>query len=561
MLEQLQIRNLATIEELALELEPGFTALSGETGAGKSILIDALGLVLGTRADPALIRGGSERADITATFRIAPKSAAAHWLAEQALVDEDDAAQCVVRRVLQNEGRTRAYINGTAVAASQLRDLGERLVDVYGQNESHSLRLPDVQRELLDSYGGHADALAAVAARTAEWLALDDQIERLRQAASRDPIQVDLLRHQVRELEALAPKVGEAEEIAAEHRRLANGGRLLQDGGAVQEQLYGGDGAVHDQLSASLGTLRGLVALHPDFGDAETLVASAQAQIREAADGLRRLLGRLDLDPQRLAEIEARIGEMHTLARKHRVRAEELPGHLAAMKAELEEAEAAGGRIGELLAQQADALDAYRQAAQTLSQARRAAAVPYGKAVSSRVRELGMPNAKFEVRIEPASRKRPSAHGDDDLCFDFSANPGQAPRPLAKVASGGELSRVSLALQVVAQQDGGAPTMIFDEVDAGIGGGVAEAVGRQLRALGDKRQVLCVTHLGQVAACAAHHLAVSKRVKSGQTFTSVDALDGKARVAELARMVGGQSTTAASEAMARELLKAGAAKR
>ena len=208
MLEQLQIRNLATIEALALELESGFTALSGETGAGKSILIDALGLVLGTRADPALIRGGSERADITATFRIAPRSSAAQWLTEQALTDDEDPAQCVVRRVLQNEGRTRAFINGTAVAAGQLRDLGERLVDVYGQNESHSLRLPEVQRTLLDGYGAHADALAAVGARASEWHALEDQIQRLRQAAARDPAQVDLLRHQVRELEALAPKPG-----------------------------------------------------------------------------------------------------------------------------------------------------------------------------------------------------------------------------------------------------------------------------------------------------------------------------------------------------------------
>lgn len=561
MLQQLQIRNLATIEELSLELESGFTALSGETGAGKSILIDALGLVLGTRADPALIRGGSERADISATFRIEPDSAAARWLSEQALIDEDDPAQCVVRRVLQSEGRTRAFINGTTVAAGQLRELGERCVDVYGQNESHSLRLPEVQRELLDGYGGHARELAAVSARAAEWQALEDQIDRLRQAAARDPAQVELLHHQVRELEALAPKPGEAEEIAAEHKRLANGGRLLQDGGAVQEQLYGADGAVHDQLAASLGTLRALVTLHPDFAEAESLVSAAQAQVREAADGLRRLLGRLDLDPQRLTEVEARMGEMHTLARKHRVRAEELPSHLAALRAELDEAEAAGGRVGELQAQQDKVLAAYRQAAEKLSAARRSAATPYGKAVSARVRELGMPNARFEVRIEPASRKRPSVTGEDELCFDFSANPGQPPRPLAKVASGGELSRVSLALQVVAQQDGGAPTMIFDEVDAGIGGGVAEAVGRQLRALGDKRQVLCVTHLGQVAACAAQHLAVSKRVKSGQTFTSVDALDGKARVTELARMIGGQNTTAATETMARELLKAGASKR
>ena len=556
MLEQLQIRNLATIEALTLEFGSGFTVLSGETGAGKSILIDALGLVLGTRADPALIRGGSDRADITASFRVAADSAAARWLDDNALVDDDDPAQCLVRRVLQSEGRTRAFVNGTAVAVGSLRELGERLIDVYGQNESHSLRLPDVQRQMLDGFGRHPELSTAVVAACAEWQSLDEQIERTRLAAARDPAQIELLRHQVGELEALNLKAGEIEAIEAEHKRLANGGRLLQDGGALQDQLYGGDGAVHDQLAGSLNILRDLLPLHEGFAEIESLVVSAQAHVREAGDGLRRLLDRLDLDPQRLAEVEARMADIHDLARKHRVRAEELPARLEALRADLDEAEAAGSRVDTLLQRQSGALAAYRASAERLSKARRKCAGKYGESVSARVRELGMPDARFVVRIEPAARKRPSPAGEDELCFDFSANPGQPPRPLAKVASGGELSRVSLALQVVAQEDGGAPTMIFDEVDAGIGGGVAQAVGTQLRALGARRQVLCVTHLGQVAACAQQHLAVSKSVKAGQTFTSVTPLDGKARVGELARMIGGRSTTAATEAMARELLKA-----
>lgn len=561
MLEQLQIRNLATIEALDLDLEPGFTVLSGETGAGKSILIDALGLILGGRGDPGLVRAGAERADITASFRLAPRSAASQWLRDNALLDASEPAQCLVRRVLQAEGRTRAFINGTAVPAASLRELGDRLIDVFGQNESHSLRLPEVQRELLDGYGQHASLLQAVAAPAREWTELDGEIERLRRAAARDPAQIDLLRHQVRELDALKLQDGEIEQIETEHSRLANGGRLMSEGAQIQEQLYGGDAAIHDQLAASASLLRGLAALDPGFAEAESLVQSAQAQIREAADGVRRLLDRLDLDPQRLAEVEARMSGIHDLARKHRVRAEELPARLLALRQELEDAEAAGGKVDDLLARQSAVLATYRQAADALGAARRQCAAGYGQAVTRRVRELGMPNARFEVRLEPAGRKRPSVQGDDEVVFDFSANPGQPPRPLAKVASGGELSRVSLALQVVAQQAGGAPTMIFDEVDAGIGGAVAEAVGRQLQHLGAHRQVLCVTHLGQVAASGRQHLAVSKSVRGGQTYTRVTPLDPASRVAELARMIGGKTSGAATEALARELLKSAQAER
>ena len=555
MLEQLSIRNLATIETLNLELESGLTVLSGETGAGKSILIDALGLILGTRADPALVRSGSERADIGAIFRVDEHSNAARWLSENELIDSAEPAQCLVRRTLASEGRTRAFINGTAVPVGKLRELGECLVDVYGQNESHSLRLPDIQRDLLDGYARHPRLLQEVATQARQWQTLEREIEHSRFVAARDPAQLELLRHQVKELEALQLKDGELEQIEIEHKQLSNAGRLLQDGALAQEQLYGADEAIHDQLASTSQRLRVLVPLHAGFAEAESLVSSAQAQVREAADGLRRLLDKLDLDPARLEEIEARMADIHELARKHRVRAEELPARLLSLRAELDDAEHAGGKLDALLGRQADVLASYRSAAQALGASRRASAESYASAVTARVRELGMPHARFEVRIEPAERVRPRISGEDEICFDFSANPGQAPRALAKVASGGELSRVSLAIQVVAQQADGAPTMIFDEVDAGIGGAVAESVGQQLRLLGQRRQVLCVTHLGQVAACGDQHLAVAKSVRGDQTYTEVSALDGKARVAELARMIGGATTTSATSTMARELLK------
>lgn len=559
MLEHLHIRNLATIEELSIDIEPGFTVLTGETGAGKSILIDALGLVLGTRADPALVRAGSERAEISASFRLDDAPAARGWLDEHELLDPDEPRICLIRRVLGTEGRTRAFINGQAAAAGSLRELGEHLVEVFGQNESHTLRLADVQRGLLDGFGTHAELLLAVAGHAQQWAELAGRIETLRAAAARDPAQVDFLRHQVHELAALRLREGELEELEVDHKRLANAGRLLQDGGLAQELLYGGDQSVHDQLAAVISSLRGVAPLHSGFGEVENLVASAQAQVREAADDLRRLLDKLDLDPQRLSEVEARLADIHELARKHRVRAGELGARLADLQSELDEAEAAGGQVDALLAQQNLCLGAYREASARLSGARRGCAAAYADAVTSRVRELGMPNARFQVRIADARRARPSAAGEDEIEFEFSANPGQPPRALAKVASGGELSRISLAIQVVAQQTGGAPTLIFDEVDAGIGGGVAEAVGRQLRQVGMRSQVLSVTHLGQVAACGEHHLAVRKAVRDGQTYTQLEALEGKARIAELARMIGGQKSTTATETMARELL-AGARK-
>jgi len=555
MLTHLQIKNLAIIDELGLDFAAGYTTLTGETGAGKSILIDALGLITGMRADVALVRAGQEKAEISAEFHLEPASPAAAWLREQELTDADDPRHCLVRRVVYAEGRTRAFVNGQPVNAAPLRELGERLIEIFGQSESQTLLRAEVQRGLLDSYGSYDATVEAVRDAAREVGEVERQIERLKAAASRDPAQLDYLRFQLGELEALGLAEGEIEEVEAEHRRLANAGRLLQDGGQAQELLYGAEASIYDQLATVVGLLNGLMPLHDGFREALDSAEAAQVQVREAADALKRVLDRLDLDPQHLAELERRLGAIHDLARKHRVAAAELPERLSALRAEVDGLENAAGQLDTLEQKRSQALQHYRGCAAVLSAARREAAQRFGSGVTAIVRELGMANAQFLVAIEPLTSERPRATGDDEVRFDFSANPGQPPRALAKVASGGELSRVSLAIQVVGQQDSGAGAMIFDEVDAGISGGVAEVVGQKLRELGTQRQVLCVTHLAQVAAQGHQQFGIHKEVRGGQTYTRVRALSGKERVEELARMQGGIEVTSAALNHARDLLK------
>jgi DNA repair protein RecN (Recombination protein N) len=552
MLRHLHIRNLAIIDELGLDFASGFSVLTGETGAGKSILIDALGLIVGTRAESTLVRAGCDKAEVAAEFSLEDSPGAAAWLAERELAD---GGLCTIRRVVQAEGRTRAYVNGSLTTTADLRSLGESLVEVFGQNESQTLLRGEVQRSLLDDYGQHDAALGATAAAAAAVQAIEQQIDALRNAQSRDPAQLDYLRFQLQELQALGLEQGELPALDAEHKTLANAGRLLEDGGNAQQLLYGGEQCAYDQLSAALNALHGLVPLHPDFAEVETLASGAQAQVREAADTLRRLLDRLDLDPQRLAEVERRLAAVHDLARKHRVRADELLARQAQLAEELGGLEGAAEKLETLESERKTALAAYRKTAAALTEARSKAAQGLAKDVTARVRELGMANATFLIVVEPAGRERPSPQGEDLVRFDFSANPGQPPRALAKVASGGELSRVSLALQVSLRQGEGAATMIFDEVDAGIGGATAEVVGSQLRALGDRRQVLCVTHLAQVAAQGEQHFGIHKEVRAGATFTRVTSLDAPGRVGEVARMLGGKEMTNATQALAKDLLK------
>lgn len=551
MLRSLQIKNLAIIDELSLDWSTGFHVLTGETGAGKSILIDALGLVIGLRADASLVRAGADKAEVSAEFAVNDCPDAAAWLAERELTEGDD---CTIRRVVHAEGRTRAFVNGSAVSASELRELGERLVEIFGQGESRSLLLADAQRRALDESGRYPDLLAAVTAAARSLQKIDAEIEALRAAQSRDPAQLEFLRFQLQELDALALTADELVELDAEHKRLANAGRLINDGDGAQQLLYGGEASIYDQLSRALSVLHGLSPLHEGFAEAETLAAGAQAQVREAADSLRRLIERLDLDPARLAEVEGRLTAIHDLARKHRVRADELVERHAELRQELGGLEDAGAALTRLEAQRATAMKAYTAAAATLTTARRKAALTLAASVTQRVRELGMANAEFVVAVEALGRDKPTAHGADLVRFDFSANPGQPPRPLAKVASGGELSRISLALQVSLLSEEGAATMIFDEVDAGIGGVTADVVGRQLAALGARRQVLCVTHLAQVAARGNEHYGIAKSVSAGKTSTGVRRLDRAARVNELSRMLGGDGSGGSTVSLAEELL-------
>jgi DNA repair protein RecN (Recombination protein N) len=555
MLRALHIKNLAIIDALDLEFAAGFSVLSGETGAGKSILIDALGLVLGDRADAGLVRSGETQAEIGAEFSLDGSLPARAFLREQAMEDPDNPNGCLLRRVVGADGRSRAFINGTPASLANLRELGERLVEIHGQNEHQSLLRGETQRELLDDFGAHGETLATVSQCARDHADAEAGIEQLKAAAGRDPAQLDFLRYQLRELESLKLAPGEIGQLDADHRRLANAGRLLEEGQRAQEMMYGAEGSLHDQLAAVRQILSSLAPLDAGFGDADTMLQQAEVQVREAADAVRRLLDRLDLDPERLAEVEKRVEAVHDLARKHRVKPAELAGRLLALQQELLGSEQAAGTLEKLEAQRDAAMKRYRAAAAKLTTARRKAAREFAARAVAIVRDLGMPKAEFAVTVEAAPQQRPRLSGDDEVRLDFSANPGQALRPLAKVASGGELSRVSLAIRLAAQQARSAATLIFDEVDAGIGGGTAETVGIKLRQLAAHRQVLSVTHLPQVAAQGEHHFAIGKEVKAGKTLTRVTVLDAKGRVAELARMLGGREITASTQAHAAEMLK------
>ncbi|MFA5937895.1 MAG: DNA repair protein RecN [Sinimarinibacterium sp.] len=555
MLKALTIRNLAVIDALDLEWGAGFSVLTGETGAGKSILIDAIGLAIGSRADAGLVRAGTERAEISAEFEVDVRSPAGTWLRDNAMDDPEHPGSVVIRRVVQAGGRGRAFINGAAVAATQLQELGEQLIEIFGQSESLTLLRPDVQRELLDEFGGHGRELEAVAEAARSVAAIDRQIEELRAAAGRDPAQADFLRFQVQELEALKLGGNELEGLEAEHRRLAGAGRLLQDGGQAQERLYGGDDSLYDQLSAIHTLVAGLVPLHADFAAAVDALSAAHTQIRDAADTIRQILDRLDLDPDRLADVEQRLQAIHDIARKHRVRADTVPAHREELRRQLDALEHSSERLDALNAERDAALKRYHEHAATLSAARQKTAKRFGQGVTTVVRTLGMASAQFVVAVDADPAAPVSPRGIDSVRFDFTANPGQPPRPLAKVASGGELSRVSLAIQVTGLKRHGAPTMIFDEVDAGISGAVAEIVGQKLRGLGADRQVLCVTHLAQVAAQGHAHYGIHKTVRAGQTYTQVRKLSDGQRVDELARMQGGVEVSDAALEHARDLLQ------
>ena len=559
MLTHIVIKDLVIVSGLELDLAAGMTTLTGETGAGKSILIDALGLALGEKADAGMIRSGCDRAEVSAGFDLNRCPQARDWLVKQAM---DDGDECLIRRVLVRNGRARAFINGQSASGAQLRALGDLLVDIHGQHAHQSLLRPAAQRALLDAYGGHQTAVGDVAEHYRRFRDIDSRWRELTAARDERAERIDLLHYQVNELDELALGDAELDELDVEQRRLANLGNLQGTAAALVELLYEGVGedsggnavALRDHLGHAASELAGLADIDQRLQETRELIDGAMVQVEEAAANLRQYLDDLDMDPVRLNAIEDRLAQIHDMARKYRVPPEQLAQALEHRREELDELERADHSLGDLAGERDAAREALLACATALSSARRAAAARLGETVSTAMQELGMGGGRFAVDVVTAEPDGVGAGGLDSIAFQVSANPGQPLQPLAKVASGGELSRISLAIQVATAEVGSIPTLVFDEVDVGIGGGVAEIVGRLLRRLGDARQVLCVTHLPQVAAQAHQQLKVQKQAVDGQTFTQIQPLAKEQRIEEIARMLGGTEITATTRAHAAEML-------
>ena len=555
MLVHLQIRDFAVIDAAEIELDAGLTALTGETGAGKSIIVDAVMLALGGRASADVLRHGADRAEITATFDVDANSAARRWLEEQSIAD--DGGELVLRRVVARDGRSRQYVNGQAQPAQSVRELGERLIDIHGQQEFLSLVTREAQREIVDAHGVAPALLADVAALAAAWRGCRDERDALSALARDRGARLELLRYQGGELEALALGPGEAEELAAERQRLANRGRLAEAAQGALALCYEGDGDdAHALAARAASLLRPAAGMDARLAGALGQVEESRIALREAGSALGAYLEGLDADPARQEFVERRVAAMEELARKHRVEASALPAKLAELQGLLADLERSETALGDLDERLADLRRRYVEAATGLGVARRAAARKLATAVTALMRQLGMPGGRFEVNVESDADREPGPDGAERIEFLVSANPGEPVKPVARVASGGELSRISLAVQVAAARRTSRTCLIFDEVDAGIGGGVAEIVGRKLRELGDRGQVLCVTHLAQVASQAHHQHRVSKVTDGRSSRTTVTALGDDERVEELARMLGGVEVTRKARDHAREMLKA-----
>jgi DNA repair protein RecN (Recombination protein N) len=554
LLIHLQIRDFAIIDSVELEFAGGLTALTGETGAGKSIIVDAVMLAIGARASAEMLRHGAERAEITATFDVKGDQRVRHWLDEQSLAD--DSGEIVLRRVIGLDGRSRQYVNGQTLPAQAVRELGDCLIDIHGQQEFQSLVRRDMQRQLLDEHGDHGALLDPVRALAAEWRRLTDEREALAALARDRGSRIELLRYQAGELEALNLADGEVAGLLDERSRLANHGRLAEAARTAVALAFDGDGADAHALTARAVTmLRGAAALDARLTGPLRILEEAVIGLGEAGGALGAYLEALDADPARQEFVERRVAAVEDLARKHRVPPEQLPGQLDDLRRQLATLEQSELALGDLEQRITGILAQYRVAASALSAARRAAAKRLASAVTNLMRQLGMPGGRFEIAVEPNAEAAPLLDGVDRLEFLVSANPGQPVKPVAKVASGGELSRISLAVQVAAAHRKAETCMIFDEVDAGIGGGVAEIVGRKLRELADRGQVLCVTHLAQVASQAHHQLRVSKLTDGRASRTMVTRLGAEERVEELARMLGGVEITRKAREHAREMLR------
>ncbi|BBP85557.1 DNA repair protein RecN [Pseudomonas tohonis] len=552
MLVHLSVHNYAIVEHLDLELAGGMSVITGETGAGKSIMLDALGLTLGDRADSGVVRPGADKADILASFDLHDIPEARTWLAER---DLDNDGPCILRRVITAEGRSRAYINGTPCPQGDLKTLGELLIDIHSQHEHQSLLKLDTHRRLLDEFAGASELARQVQLAAQRWKQTRQELERLSRSGEEQRARHQLLSYQLEELENLALGDCELDQLEQEHKNLSNAESLLAGCRQVLDMCSESDaGNVLSALTSSLNRLTAFNTQQGAIAEAVNLLASAQIQVEEAVGEINRFIDHFDADPQRQQQLEERLDTIYTLARKHRVHPSELASLQQSLLEEIEALNADDEAVERLTEELASYTRHYQAKAGELSKLRGKSAGKLAKAVEAEMQRLGMPGGRFTIELHPIQSQDPQANGLEQVEFLVSANPGQPLKALAKVASGGELSRISLAIQVITAQTSRVPTLVFDEVDVGIGGPTAEVVGQLLRRLGERGQVLTVTHLPQVAAQGHNHLFVHKVRGSKETRTAVTNLTEAARIEEIARMLGGLDLTEESIAHARKMV-------
>lgn len=552
MLTTIQVRNFAIIDEVEIEFSAGMTVLTGETGAGKSILVDALGLVLGERGSSGLVRTGAKRAEFTAEFDLGNMPTAREWLEEQ-MLDQDD--ECNLRRVIGSDGRSRAFINGNSVPLQSLKTLGEMLLDIHGQHFHQSLARRDVQRNLLDYFGGLVDLSVATDNAFNDWNRLAEQLHELESADNDRNSRLELLRFQISEMDALDLQPEEFEALSQERGKLQNSGRLAEGVSLTLERLFDADeGNAQSLLAEATHTIETLAGMDDALTPTLSILQEATIHVSEAAESLRRYGDTLDMDPTRQNWVEERLEAIFNIARKHRIEPEDIYDLHSRLSNQLDDLLHAEERGAELQQSVIDAEKTFRKSASRLSAGRKKAARAFSEAVTSAMSGLGMPGGVFNVSITPRDLNDPRAFGLDDIEYLISANPGQKPMSLSKVASGGELSRMSLAIQVIASDGSAIPTMVFDEVDSGVGGGVAEMVGLRLREIGQSRQVFCVTHLPQVASLGDNHFRILKLSDGKTTKTAISKLSRDERVEEIARMLGGVEITQRTRDHAAEML-------